>query len=344
MTASTHSSRFFQRLLALLMVLCCLMPPAALAEEEDPLALFAQRLAELQTPAQAAIAAGEYVLRTGNSAYFPHIAPAPIPFDEQAETPVPAPEGTFLSDDESIVTVSAIGLMTGVAPGQTTVRWQTGDGEKSVLVTVDDNAISEIAKNYVYVLNREYYSVARQRLPKYNQYAKWYYRKKKEVGWCSVFTIFCANAAGFDPIKEADIDPAYPYTDIFFREGQVGNQYDGFHKLGRFVGVPKPGYTVIYVDMKKAYLTTHIGSVVDVQDRGNGIYAVTTVEGNMSNTVKRYTYLYDSNASNHEITTDTRKHLKDNMATLPPEEHTDPLCQYDLHTDHWSVFGFGATW
>ena len=98
------------------------------------------------------------------------------------------------------------------------------------------------------------------------------------------------------------------------------------------------------VDMSKAYLTTHIGSVVEVEDRGGGIYAVTTVEGNMSNTVKRYTYLYDSNKSNHQITTDTRKHLQENMSMLPESEHTDPLCQYELHTDHWSVFGFGATW
>lgn len=331
------------RLLALLLALCCLFPAAAATREEEK-ALFAQRLSELRSPAEAGMESGEYSLRTGNSAYFPHVSPGVIPFDQQAETPAPAPEGTFASDNEGVVTVSENGLMTAVAPGVATVCWQSPEGEKAVVVTVGDDLISEIGKNYVYVLNREYFSVARERLPKYNQYAKWYYRKKKEVGWCAVFTIYCANAAGFDPIKEADLDPEAPYTDIFFREGQVGNQYDGFHKLGRFVGIPKPGYTVTYVDMKKAYLTTHVGSVVAVEDRGDGIYAVTTVEGNMSNTVKRYTYLYDSNKSNHEITTDTRKHLQENMAMLPEEEHTDPLSQYELHTDHWAVFGFGATW
>lgn len=333
----------FRRFAALVLALCCLLPAAAFADD-DTAALYAQRLEELQTPAEAAIAEGCYQLRTGNSAYFPYVSPGVIPFDQQEETPLPAPEGTFSSDDDSIVTVAQDGLMTANAAGETTVRWQSPEGEKSITVSVSDDAMSEIAKNYVYVLNREYYSVARQRLPKYNQYAKWYYRKKKEVGWCSVFTIYCANAAGFDPIEEKDIDPEAGYTDVFFREGQVGNQYDGFNKLGRFVGVPKPGYTVIYVDMSKAYLTTHIGSVVEVEDRGGGLYAVTTVEGNMSNTVKRYTYLYDSNASNHQITTDTRKHLQENMAMLPESEHTDPLSQYELHTDHWSVFGFGATW
>ena len=331
------------RLVALLLALCCLLPAAALADEETE-QLFAQRLAELKTPAQLGAESGEYQLRTGNSAYFPHVSPGVIPFDQMAETPLPAPEGTFSSDNESVVTVSENGLMTAVAPGIAVVRWQSPEGERAVTVTVGDDLISEIGKNYVYVLNREYYSVARERLPRYNQYAKWYYRKKKEVGWCAVFTIYCANAAGFDPLEEKEIDPEQPYTDVYFREGQVGNQYDGFRKLDRWVGIPKPGYTVTYVDMKKAYLTTHVGSIVAVEDRGDGVYAITTVEGNMSNTVKRYTYLYDSKLSNHEITTDTRKHLQYNMSMLPEAEHTDPLSQYELHTDHWAVFGFGATW
>ena len=32
------------------------------------------------------------------------------------------------------------------------------------------------------------------------------------------------------------------------------------------------------------------------------------------------------------------------MAQVPEEMQTDPLVQYTLHTDHWSVFGFGQTW
>ena len=38
------------------------------------------------------------------------------------------------------------------------------------------------------------------------------------------------------------------------------------------------------------------------------------------------------------------KKLQYNMSELPAEEQTDPLIQYKLHTDHWSVFGFGASW
>ena len=100
----------------------------------------------------------------------------------------------------------------------------------------------------------------------------------------------------------------------YLREGQVGNQFDGFMDMGRFVGVPKPGYLVIYVDMSNAYRTVHIGSVTDVRDMGGGVYAVTTVEGNMSNSVKSYCYLYDSNKDNHLVGTEKGLKLQNNMA------------------------------
>lgn len=107
--------------------------------------------------------------------------------------------GPFSSSDESVVTVTDAGLMTGVAPGTATVTYQAAEGEHTYQVTVSDDALPELIKNYIYVLNREFYTVKRARLPKYNQYAKWYYGRKNEVGWCSVFTIYCANAAGANP-------------------------------------------------------------------------------------------------------------------------------------------------
>ena len=186
-------------------------------------------------------------------------------------------------------------------PATATVTYQAAEGERTYQVTVSDDALPELIKNYIYVLNREFYTVKRARLPKYNQYAKWYYGRKNEVGWCSVFTIYCANAAGANPIKVADLETEGESPVQFFREGQVGRQYDGFLELDRFVSVPKPGYLVIYADMSNAYRTVHIGSVTDVEDLGDGLYAVTTVEGNMSNSVKSYCYVYDSNKPNHMV-------------------------------------------
>ena len=94
----------FRRFAALVLALCCLLPAAAFADD-DTAALYAQRLEELQTPAEAAIAEGCYQLRTGNSAYFPYVSPGVIPFDQQEETPLPAPEGTFSSRRRSFMSV-----------------------------------------------------------------------------------------------------------------------------------------------------------------------------------------------------------------------------------------------
>lgn len=320
-----------------------LLTPAAVADEERDLQ-FQAALDALQTPAQAGQATGAYALHTGDSAYVPAIAPEITPFDERETTVYPAINGTFSSSDEGIVTVDERGLMTGVTEGEATVTYHAVSGEQTYLVTVSSDVPPELVKNYIYVLNREFYSVKRARLPKYNKYAKWYYGKKKEVGWCSVFTIYCANAAGAEPIRQKEIDVENPSPVQFFREGQVGHQYDGFWKLGRFVGVPKPGYLVIYADMSNGYRTVHVGSVTAVEDMGGGIYAVTTVEGNMSSSVKSYCYLYDSNKANNLVGKEKGRKLQNNMAERPAQDQTDPLVQYDLHTDHWSVFGFGQTW
>lgn len=333
----------FRRILFWLLALMMVLPSCAMAADERD-ALFEEALNNLLTPAQQGEASGTYGLHTGDSAYAPCVNPGIIPYDEQAEYAYPEVSGTFTSSDESVVTISEDGVMTGVAPGEATVTCELADGTHTYLVTVGDDQLPETIKNYVYVLNREFYSVKRAKLPKYNQYAKWYYGRKKEVGWCSVFTIYCANASGNLPLGEKEVDTENPSMVQFFREGQVGNQYDGFWSLDRFVAVPKPGYLVIYADMSNAYRTVHIGSVADVQDMGDGVYAVTTVEGNMSNTVKSYCYLYDSKKANNLIGTEDRNKLQYNMSELPAEQQTDPLVQYTLHTDHWSVFGFGQTW
>ncbi len=336
--------RFSLRRIAGFLLAVLMLAPGVSFAAEDRDALFDQAYANLLTPAQLGQITGEYGLHTGDSAYVPCVNPGIVPYDEQAEFVYPEITGTFYSSDESVVTVAANGIMTGAAPGEAIVTCVLDDGEYRYNVTVGDDQLPETIKNYVYVLNREFYSVKRAKLPKYNQYAKWYYGRKKEVGWCAVFTIYCANASGNLPLGEKEVDTENPPMVQFFREGQVGNQYDGFWSLDRFVDVPKPGYLVIYADMSNAYRTVHIGSVTDVQDMGDGIYAVTTVEGNMSNTVKSYCFLYDSNKANNLIGTEDRNKLQYNMTELPEDQQTDPLVQYTLHTDHWSVFGFCQTW
>ena len=328
--------------LALLLLASLLLGASSFAEENT--ALWEQAAAALLSPKAEGMSTMSYALHTGESAYVPSIAPEIIPFDEQGAAVLPTVNGSFESADEAIVTVDETGLMTAIAQGQTTVTYHAASGDEAYAITVSDDVPREKAKAVAYVALREFYATQRARLPKYNKYAKWYYGKKKEVGWCSVFTIWCANAGGNDPVKEKAAGDVPADQVIYFREGQVGNQYDGFQKLNRFVDVPRVGYLVIYADMSKGYRTTHIGIVVDVQDRGDGLYAVRTVEGNMSNSVKSYCYLYDSSKANNTVGVEKGRKLQNNMSELPGDEQTDPLIQYKLHTDHWSVFGFGATW
>ncbi len=331
------------RRFALLLSAFVLFFSIALADADRD-ALFSSELIALLTPAQEGEKTGAYSLHTGDSAYVPCVAPEITPYDERESTVYPPVEGSFSSSTPEVVSVSEAGLMTGLSQGEATITYQAADGEHVYLVTVSDDTPPEVIKNYLYVLRREFLSVKRARLPKYNKYAKWYYGRKNEVGWCAVFTIYCANAAGTNPIKYTEIDAENPPMVQFLREGTVGHQYDGFLAMDRFVDVPKPGYLVIYADMSNAYRTVHIGSVTDVEDRGGGLYAVTTIEGNMSNSVKSYCYLYDSAKSNHLVGVQEGLKLQNNMAELPEDEHIDPLVQYELHTDHWSVFGFCQTW
>ncbi len=331
----------FRAALCLLLVLLLLAPLQAFAQDDT--ALFEAAYAAWLSPREAGIAAGAYALRTGESTYVPAVAPEITPYDQ--ETVLPSAAGyTFATSDAQVVAVDAAGLMTGVAEGTATVTCTAGERTDSFTVTVSDDALPERARAFVYVARREYLKNARQRLAKANEYTIWYYRSKKEVGWCSVFTIWCANASGTNPIHEADAVEIPAGQMLLLREGQVGNQYDGFQRNGRFVGVPRPGYLVIYANMENTYLYTHIGIVTDVADMGGGRYRVTTVEGNMSNTVKCYTFVYDSSFDNSMLTADTRDQQQPNMSTVAAEDQTDPLTQYELSTDTWTVFGFCATW
>ena len=317
---------------------------SALAANEEINALFEAAANQLKTPTQLGIESGIYALHPGETAYVPAVAPDITPYDQKDTLVLPPVNGSFSSTEESIVTVNAQGLMTAIHPGEARVIYHSAEGDIPYEITVSRDTPTELGKNMAYIARKEYYQVKRARLPKYNQYAKWYYGKKNEVGWCSVFGIWCANAAGANPIKEKEAVDIPDEETLFLREGQVGNQYDGFYALDRFGPIPRVGYMVIYAEMKNAYRTTHIGIVVNAEELGNGIYRVTTVEGNMSNSVKSYCYLYDSNLVNHQVGKEKGLKLQWNMSKMPDEQQTDPLVQYDLHTDHWSVFGFCETW
>ena len=129
-----------------------------------------------------------------------------------------------------------------------------------------------------------------------------------------------------------------PDACISAMEGRVGNVRLAFEEHGRWVdgtegGVPKPGYLVIY-GVRASTPYTHVAIVESVKEMGDGVYELTTIEGNLNSTVRRINYRYDA----------TPKRQYYNMSAVPEDEITEENCQYKLQKDDWYVTGFCATW
>ena len=74
--------------------------------------------------------------------------------------------------------------------------------------------------------------------------------------------------------------------------------------------------------------------VESVTDKGDGVYELTTIEGNINSSVRRMNYRYTA--------TPKRKYY--NMSVVPESEIVQENCQYTLQKDTWYITGFCATW
>ena len=189
------------------------------------------------------------------------------------------------------------------------------------------------ARNFVLTERAEF-----EKLPKANEYTQWFYRDKREIGWCSVFQIYCAYHSGAQLYKLKQGAQAQDGEVISAMEGRVGNVYLAFEEQGRWLdategGVPRPGYLVIY-GVRASTPYTHVAIVESVKELGDGLYELTTIEGNLNSTIKRINYRYDA----------TPKQKYHNMSVVPESQITRENCQYTLQKDNWYVTGFCATW
>ena len=197
-----------------------------------------------------------------------------------------------------------------------------------------DEQIPEKIRRFIDVARTEFEANDWKKLPKDNKYTVWYYGDHRQIGWCSVFLIWCANEAGIPLFKKDAVE--MPEDGIFSCiEGRVGNVKLGFESVGRWTETepPKPGYLIIY-GVRGSTPYTHIAMVETVTEISEGTYELTTLEGNINSTVKRYRYRYDL----------TPKKAYYNMSAVPEDERTDENCQYKLHNEKWYVFGFCKTW
>ena len=130
------------------------IPSAAAAA--DLTAYFEEARAALETPAQQALTDGVWELRTGETAPAPFVSTEVIPYDEQAERPLPAPEGELSAGDESVLAVSEDSRVTALSAGETTLTYRDANGEQVLKVTVADDAMPQLIRTYLYVLRREF--------------------------------------------------------------------------------------------------------------------------------------------------------------------------------------------
>ena len=195
------------------------------------------------------------------------------------------------------------------------------------------------ARNFVLFARAQFEKHPFEKLPKANEYTQWYYQDKREIGWCSVFQIYCAYHSGLQLLKYKQDVTVAPDAVISAMEGRVGNVYYVFEAQNRWLqadkmeAIPKPGYLVIY-GVRGSTPYTHVAIVESVTALGDGLYELTTIEGNVNSTIKRMNYRYDA----------TPKKKYYNMFVIPEDEITRENCQYTLQKDNWYVNGFCATW
>lgn len=118
-----------------------------------------------------------------------------------------------------------------------------------------------------------------------DKYIKYYNKKMKSgfsmnVAWCAIFVSWCKNAAG---IKESVI-PDFASCDVGKRFFEKKGRYEKSRAYGGEYE-PKRGDVIFFSSGYTQNDSTHVGVVTSVS--GN---AVSTVEGNSSDEVRRRSY------------------------------------------------------
>ena len=221
------------------------------------------------------------------------------------------------------------------------------NGESEFVVDLEvTDPVPETIREAIHIALREWEEVGEKRLDKTkrgNKYIKWW--GYENIGWCGAFVGYCLDTAGV-PLAPTDswrkVKPQEGGVPYSLREAGVPKLRTGFTNMERITTVPKPGYLVIF-GAKGYYADVHVGLIADVVDKGRGIYQLFTVEGNIGgSTVKRYSFLYDSQAAKIET----------NMSYLPEEEWTETGVYYegprqtksDGKKFNWYVQAICQTW
>ena len=183
---------------------------------------------------------------------------------------------------------------------------------------IDPEIIQDIPEDIQNMLDIAYQQLIEtdgKNLKEKNKFTKW--RNNYSYGWCGGFITWCMLEAGIpmeekNKIEDGEVDGLF-----HVKEAGVGKLYEGFAKLNRITRVPQKGFIAVYGNEGSGGSTPyyHVGLVYDVEKLSDGIYRITTIEGNVKgHTVKMYVRDYDMNKAS-----DKKQKPKD-MSLVPEEE------------------------
>ena len=248
-------------------------------------------------------------------------------------------EGAWRSDHPDIATVSDSGVITALAEGYTLVLLSNRKNEVTIRceVQVGETPIPEEITRVIESALADWAEADGKPLPRYNEYTKWFNPAAKDgFGWCGAFVGLHFDTVGIEMNKEyrAKKAPPLPEGSLFaVRQASQTKLYEGFQSRNRLSNLPRPGYYIIY-GKKGSTPYTHVGLVTTVQDMGEGVYLLETVEGNLGSRIKRFSYLYDSLAERKDR----------NIKPIPAELQTRPdEFNYEYVKDFY-INVFGQTW
>ena len=181
---------------------------------------------------------------------------------------------------------------------------------------IPEDETGEVPENIQQMLDiayREWEELQGKKLKKSNKYTVWWNRYEWE--WCAGFTTWCMLEAGIPTELEPDIlsEPEGSREGAFCVRGSSPAKYlHSFLHMHRTTMMPRKGFVVIY-GKKGKNGSWHVGIVYDVQALGDGKYRLTTIEGNVKNSVWMFVHDYDMNTEKKP----------GNISLVPEEERTE---------------------
>ena len=177
--------------------------------------------------------------------------------------------------------------------------------------------------NMLDIAYAEWETLNGEKLPNVNKFTEWR-GKGYKFEWCAGYVTWCMMEAGIPMQELADIRKNEDENDRWHvdglyhcQEASPGKLLRAYQIMDRATMVPQKGFIVLYGCSYNKVI--HAGIVYDVQDLGDGKYRLTTLEGNIKDSIKMYIRDYDMNA---EVNTNKKKST--NLTEVPENERIIP--------------------